>query len=622
MKIKSKARIATAGMAAVLLLASAGTGLIVSQIRVGGPIDQAGQQIDDLQAAILPPPAYIIEPYLEASTLLNGAGSRSEHIRRLEQLEGDYAQAIQKWRASTLDPSLRDALVEGSGADAKKFWTGLHEDFLPAVQAGNVQAARASFARLSSSYAAHRAKIDTLVRAAAERKAALGADSDARVQTALIILGSICVLLLALMAGAYAALMRGALLPLDTTSNVVKLMAGGDLDQALTGLDRQDEIGELANSVATFRDAAKQQRRAAAEQQVVVSELTSALDLLGQGKLTHRIGATLPDEYRAVGSSYDGSVDQLSQVVRSVSSSAERVKIGAGEIRQASDDLSRRTEQQAASLEETAAAMQQITVTVQETAGNAIRANDVVLEARRDAERSGSVVQRAVEAMGGIERSSSEIGEIIAVIDGIAFQTNLLALNAGVEAARAGDAGKGFAVVASEVRALAQRSAEAAKDVKAKINASSEQVQSGVGLVGEAGAALTRISDRIAQISTLVSDISAAADQQATGLQQVATAVTEMDGVTQQNAAMVEEASAAARSLAEEADQMAQEVARFDAGSTAEVTRLPVRSSSARMVPRQEVGRNASDARSLPRVVKGGPALAKVATSEDDWRAF
>ena len=162
-----------------------------------------------------------------------------------------------------------------------------------------------------------------------------------------------------------------------------------------------------------------------------------------------------------------------------------------------------------------------------------------------------------------IERGSAEISEIISVIDGIAFQTNLLALNAGVEAARAGDAGRGFAVVASEVRALAQRSADAAKDVKTKIMASSGQVEVGVELVSETGKALQRIIGRIAELSTLVSTIAASAEQQATGLQQVNTAVSEMDGVTQQNAAMVEEATAAARSLAEEADQLAREVARF-----------------------------------------------------------
>lgn len=239
------------------------------------------------------------------------------------------------------------------------------------------------------------------------------------------------------------------------------------------------------------------------------------------------------------------------------------MKTGANEVRSASDDLSQRTEQQAAGTEETAAAMDEITTGVRATAGGANRANAIVAAARKDTEQSGEVVRRAVDAMGAIERSSSEISEIIGVIDGIAFQTNLLALNAGVEAARAGDAGKGFAVVASEVRALAQRSADAAKDVKDRIQASTTQVGMGVDLVSETGRSLETICLRIVEISTLVSDIAASAEQQATGLQQVNTAVAHMDGTTQQNAAMVEQATAAARHLAAEAEVLAQEVAQF-----------------------------------------------------------
>ncbi|MGK6324745.1 methyl-accepting chemotaxis protein [Sphingomonas sp. DT-51] len=173
------------------------------------------------------------------------------------------------------------------------------------------------------------------------------------------------------------------------------------------------------------------------------------------------------------------------------------------------------------------------------------------------------MVGRAIEAMSGIERASAEIGEIISVIDGIAFQTNLLALNAGVEAARAGEAGKGFAVVASEVRALALRTAEAAKDVKNKINASGQQVESGVRLVSETGEALERILARVAEVSSRVATIAASAKQQAVGLEQVNTAVSEMDSVTQRNAAMVEQATAAARDLAGEASHLAAHVSRF-----------------------------------------------------------
>src|SRR5690606_13221901 len=217
----------------------------------------------------------------------------------------------------------------------------------------------------------------------------------------------------------------------------------------------------------------------------------------------------------------------------------------------------------------------EITATVNRTADGARQASRVVQTARNEAEASGAVVSDAVAAMTAIEQSSNQIGAIIGVIDEIAFQTNLLALNAGVEAARAGDAGRGFAVVASEVRALAQRSADAAKEIKTLITASGRQVEQGVALVGQTGQALGRIVAEVAEIDGLMSEISASAQEQATGLQQVNTAVNQMDQVTQQNAAMVEESTAASHSLSQEADALAASVARFRTGHASSSASAP-----------------------------------------------
>ncbi|MEH3036992.1 MAG: methyl-accepting chemotaxis protein [Sphingomonas adhaesiva] len=345
----------------------------------------------------------------------------------------------------------------------------------------------------------------------------------------------------------------------------MEALAAGDINSPVAYTQHRDCVGRMTTAMESFRESSL----AAAEchtQRAMALAMGEGLNAIANGDLAYRISAELSGPFAKLKDDFNAAAAALSTALATVNDGAAGIAQGAGDIHGAADDLSRRTEQQAASLEQAAAAMQQITTTVQETAGNAIRANDVVSEARRDAEQSGDVVHRAVQAMTGIERASAEISEIIAVIDGIAFQTNLLALNAGVEAARAGEAGRGFAVVASEVRALAQRSAEAAKDVKVKITSSSQQVDAGVKLVAEAGASLDRISGRIADISVLVAGIASAADQQATGLQQVNVAVAEMDSVTQQNAAMVEETMAAVASLTQQTDRMSVETGRFRVG--------------------------------------------------------
>ena len=408
--------------------------------------------------------------------------------------------------------------------------------------------------------------------------------------------------------------------PLTGMTRVMGELAAGNMHVDVPVDVRADEVGELAKAMAGFRDqlrAAEESK--AAQTELLVSSIGAGLDKLAQGDLTARIDADLTGPFAKLKADFNNAMDEMAATLATVSQATGGVHTGAGEISQASNDLSRRTEQQAASLEETAAAMDQITTTVRESAESAARANKLVAQAREEAEHSGEIVGRAIEAMSGIERASAEISEIISVIDGIAFQTNLLALNAGVEAARAGDAGKGFAVVASEVRALAQRSADAAKDVKARITASSEQVDAGVGLVSDTGAALQRIIASIAEINGLVADIATSAEQQASGLQQVNTAVAEMDGVTQQNAAMVEEATAASRSLAAEADQLATQIGRFKLGGG---HGGPAQHHQPANTV-HELQARASRVRPARRAAGGGKAATAAAVvADDDWSQF
>ncbi|NTJ43258.1 PAS domain S-box protein [Agrobacterium larrymoorei] len=324
-----------------------------------------------------------------------------------------------------------------------------------------------------------------------------------------------------------------------------------------------DESGKVLKVVKFATDVTERVR--------AVDELAKSLTGLANGDLTLTIDKPFIPALEKVRQDLNSSLGKLQEAMRDVSESAGGIAIGSREVSEASDNLAKRTEQQAAAVEQTSAALNEITRTVAQNATRAAESGDLVAKTKAGAEHSGAVVGRAIEAMGRISQSSSEIGNIISVIDDIAFQTNLLALNAGVEAARAGEAGKGFAVVAQEVRELAQRSAQAAKEIKTLINTSSVQVKEGVELVGETGVALSRIVTQVAEINSNVVAIVETAHEQASGLKEITNAVGAMDQNTQQNAAMVEETTAASHSLAHEADVLRKLLTQFRFGKPSSV---------------------------------------------------
>jgi methyl-accepting chemotaxis protein len=403
------------------------------------------------------------------------------------------------------------------------------------------------------------------------------------------------------------------------TRNAVEKIASATKDLAqggravdLDGLRRGDELGDIVASLKVFQDnqrhldtlrqeqersgaLAAEERRAkeaaaesAARDQVqVVTALAEGLDRLASGDLAFRISTAFPGHYNKLREDFNVAITRLEETIAVILSTASSLQSGSSAIVASAGELSERTERQAATLEETAAAMDEITATVKKTADGAVGARDVVAAAKDSASKSGDVVQGAIHAMGEIESSSRQISQIIGVIDEIAFQTNLLALNAGVEAARAGDAGKGFAVVASEVRALAQRSAEAAKEIKGLIAASTAQVARGVTLVDQTGVALGQIVNQVAEINTIVSEIAASAKEQALGLNQVNAAINQMDQATQRNAAMVQESTAVSRDLGHDAEELGRLMSRFSIN--------PARSAGAAPFPRAtSSGRGAS----------------------------
>ncbi|WP_172295982.1 methyl-accepting chemotaxis protein [Pseudoruegeria sp. HB172150] len=346
----------------------------------------------------------------------------------------------------------------------------------------------------------------------------------------------------------------------DGSANPVKDSDGAMLRYILIATD-------VTEAQAAIAAADEERKRRAAQQATVVENLRGGLGKLAEGDLTAQIATTFSEEYEQLRSDFNRAVDQLLNAMRTVAENAEQIQGGASEISSAADDMSARTERQAATLEETAAALDQLTTSVRTAAEGAAEANRIVETARGNAENSGEVVRQAVDAMSELEASSKQISKITEVIDDIAYQTNLLALNAGVEAARAGEAGRGFAVVASEVRALAQRSSEAAREINELISSSGRQVKRGVDLVGQAGEALKSIVVGVVEIARHVSEIAESSREQSGGLAEINEAVGQLDQVTQQNAAMFEETTAAGHSLKREAEMLTTSMARFRTGT-------------------------------------------------------
>ncbi|NML75062.1 globin-coupled sensor protein [Rhizobium sp. S-51] len=321
---------------------------------------------------------------------------------------------------------------------------------------------------------------------------------------------------------------------------------------------------DMDYSISVYLDALEDRRKQLeaerlqfeADQRLAMEHLSRGLEALARGDFESRMETDLPDNFKQMALDYNETVVRLNASFASIRRASEEILDGTETIAKASDELAMRTAKQAAGIQESSTALQQLSVSVGQTASNAERASLAVHDTQQQARSSGDVVSRAVDAMAEIEKSSTEISKIIGVIDEIAFQTNLLALNAGVEAARAGDAGKGFAVVAQEVRQLAQRSADAAKEIKRLISQSTNQVNEGVGLVSNTGAALGDMISRIDTIHAIVSEIATAAKDQATGLKEVNQATISMDTLTHQNSTMVEQTSAETRRLRSEVESL------------------------------------------------------------------
>jgi len=559
-----------------------------AELKISGPVYSDIVNGKDLIADILPPPLYVVESYLMANEILIHPELGEKNLARITELHMQYRERIDYWSKAKLTPQLYNELTDDVLKYGDEYWAELTGSFASSVKEGRLPAAATALDDVYNAYHKHGKAIDSLVVNAAdylksEEQRARQEDSVLGLVSDISIIGTLLIFGIGLFI-----FYQRALKPLTAMKSYMGVIATGDYSNEVPFIDRNDEIGEMAKSVAYFRKAAMERNsardeteksRIAQEQQdrevaritaieeadrkQVISTLSEGLEQLSTGNLTWRITGNFPPQYEKLRHEFNASLQSLSATLKAITESTCAVRASSSNIGEATEDLARRTEKQASSLEEAAAAIDQITATVRTASERAGDAALLVTKTRSGAESSGEVMTNAISAMKRIEKSSTQISQIISVIDEIAFQTNLLALNAGVEAARAGDSGKGFAVVAQEVRELAQRSAKAAKEIKTLIETSSGQVGTGVDLVNKTGSALSEMKAQVSAIDDHIRSIVKASLEQSAVLSEINSSVNQMDQVTQQNSAMVEKTNAATMGLRSEAEKLDRLVAGF-----------------------------------------------------------
>ena len=560
----------------------------LEKLKVNGPIYATIVDGKDLIADILPPPLYVVEAYMLSSETALHPDRATVNLAKIEKLAAEYEARRKYWQQSNLPQTLKDKLLNDVLVKGDRFWQEFRTEFIPAASAADLEAKQAATESLLESFWVHDLAVRELVEMASGHLVAQEAyarASSGSLGRAVAIGSAVSVILFVLGIMFFRLRVIG---PLDRITTYMSHLAAGDLTQEVPFVTRSDEIGTMANSVEVFRQAALERKRlrleaedarVAAEAEGiererltnaqaaalanVVATLGAGLSRLAECNIRYTIDEPFGADFEPLRHDFNNALAAFQATLVDVLEATRTIHAHGEEMREASDNLAKRTEQQAAALEETSAALSQVTATVKQASERTVETRTLVRDAKACSEESSKVVKDAIEAMRMIENSSEEIGKIIGVIDEIAFQTNLLALNAGVEAARAGEAGKGFAVVAQEVRELAQRSATAAKEIKTLIATSGTQVEAGVRLVSQTGSSLARIEDFVSVINLNVEAISTASVEQAEGLRQISSAVSEIDRMTQQNAAMVEETTAISHALSAGSAHLTQLAGRF-----------------------------------------------------------
>ena len=570
----------------------------LERLKVNGPVYEQVVYGKDLIADILPPPLFVVESYMLSFEASKFPELTDTNLAKIANLKAAYDDRRAYWKTTRLPQALKDELENDVIAKGDTFWDVMNREIIPALTAKDEDKAHGAIEQLRIAFHSHQDAVEKLVANSDAFLKGEERNAASEIVTWTIYAGGAGFGSFALLLVGLYLLRRRAIVPLDGMKAYMGNLADGDFSTEVPYASRSDEIGAMSKAVAVFRrnalerqdaqkretalrDAEFERERSqmadkTAEERVretVIAQLTHGLDQLSHGNLDCRIATPFAAAYETLRAKFNDSMDALCASMAEIAQTSKQVDSASADITGATESLASRTEQQAAMLEEATAALGEMNSKAKDASDHAGKATGMMAETRNSAEHSAAVVREAIAAMERIEGSSSQIGDIVNVIDEIAFQTNLLALNAGVEAARAGEAGKGFAVVAQEVRELAMRSANAAKEIRALISTSSSQVSNGVELVNRTGKALQEIEGQVEQVAGLIARIVSVSSEQAVAIREINASVNALDQVTQHNATMAVETASACRALGTQTQTLEGVVRRFQIDAAAGMSR-------------------------------------------------
>jgi methyl-accepting chemotaxis protein len=565
MSIAKRLQLGSGLIAAIVLLSIAIAAYSINFVRIGGPVAERIQSASDYVADILPPPAYVLEPFLEATLLLDHPEQVEQRAARLATLRKVYDERQAYWKTGNISPELGAALTHDADVPAQRFWQQVAR-LETAARGGDAAAMRDSYAALASAYAEHRTQIDRAVTMATDYQANLKRDAHRSVTMASGALLALALTILALAIGAGIYLTRKVMAPLEELIQTTTALAGGQ-DCAVPHLGRTDELGAMAQAVDVFRRSAQaraaQDARMAAETAMIADGMGEVLRRMAAGDLRHSNAIEFPASYTGVNRDLNDAVETLRKMVCTVVETTNEINGASGSIAGATEELARRTESSAAAIEETSAAVNRMDQRLRSIADAARKTSEGSRQTLHAASEVRIRTDGAMEAMHRVARSTSGIDDVIEGLDKIAFQTRVLAMNAAVEAGRAGDAGRGFAVVADLVSTLAMRAEEEAKRARTQLSATQQEVTVAVEAVGLVDGALQTILTRCTEAAELTQGIADDNVAQATAIGEINSAVSQLDQIVQQNASMVEQTSAAAAGLARDVRTLAGHAAAF-----------------------------------------------------------